>query len=79
MNRRSFLNNVATGLAASGLASSIPSAVLAMANHKGINMPLGFQSYVFREEISQKPQETMSRLAGYGYKNVEWCSPKGYQ
>ena len=50
-----------------------------MANNKGINMPLGFQSYVFREEISQKPHETMSRLAGYGYKNVEWCSPKGYQ
>ena len=42
-------------------------------------MPLGFQSYVFREEISQKPQETMSRLAGYGYRTVEWCSPKGYQ
>jgi sugar phosphate isomerase/epimerase len=21
----------------------------------------------------------MSRLAGYGYKTVEWCSPKGYQ
>lgn len=42
-------------------------------------MPLGFQSYVFRDEISQHPHETMMRLAGYGYKNVEWCSPKGYQ
>jgi len=79
MNRRSFLSNVAGGLAASGLASSIPAAVFAMANKKGINMPIGFQSYVFREEISQQPHETMSRLAGYGYKNVEWCSPKGYQ
>lgn len=79
MNRRSFLGNAAAGLAASGLASSIPAAVLAMTKNKGINMPLGFQSYVFRDEISQKPHETMSRLAGYGYKNVEWCSPKGYQ
>jgi sugar phosphate isomerase/epimerase len=79
MNRRSFFGNAAAGLAASGLFSSIPANVFAMANNKGIKMPLGFQSYVFREEISQKPQETMSRLAGYGYKNVEWCSPKGYQ
>jgi len=79
MNRRLFFGNAAAGLAASGLISTIPAAVLAMANKKGINMPIGFQSYVYREEISQKPQETMSRMAGYGYKNVEWCSPKGYQ
>ncbi|HLK29975.1 MAG TPA: sugar phosphate isomerase/epimerase [Puia sp.] len=79
MNRRSFLGSAAAGIAASGLITTIPSRLLAMANNKGIKMPIGFQSYVFREEISQKPQETMSRLAGYGYKNVEWCSPKGYQ
>ncbi|CAN5684085.1 hypothetical protein BH10BAC2_BH10BAC2_03590 [soil metagenome] len=79
MNRRSFLGNTAGALAATGLAASIPASVFALANKKGINMPLGFQSYVFREEISNQPHETMSRLAGYGYKNVEWCSPKGYQ
>jgi sugar phosphate isomerase/epimerase len=79
MNRRSFLGNAAAGLAASGLVTSIPATVFAWANNKGIKMPIGFQSYVFREEISQKPKETMSQLAGYGYKNVEWCSPKGYK
>ena len=51
----------------------------ATTNANGLNMPIGFQSYVFREEISQKPQETMGRLASYGYRTVEWCSPKGYQ
>lgn len=50
-----------------------------MTNWKGINMPLGFQSYVYRQVIGQKPEETMKQLAGYGYQNVEWCSPKGYQ
>jgi sugar phosphate isomerase/epimerase len=79
MNRRSFLGNAAAGLSAYGLLSQIPASALAMTNFKGINMPLGFQSYVFRDEISQKPEETMKRLAGYGYKNVEWCSPKGYE
>ena len=77
MNRRSFLGNAAAGLAASGLLTQMPASVFAMSNANGVNMPLGFQSYVFREEISQKPQETMGRLASYGYRTVEWCSPKG--
>ncbi|HVU84219.1 MAG TPA: TIM barrel protein [Chitinophagaceae bacterium] len=76
MNRRTFIGNTAAALTASSL---LAPAITAMANKKRINMPLGFQSYVFRDEISQHPQETMRRLAGYGYKNVEWCSPKGYQ
>ena len=49
MNRRSFLGNAAAGLAASGFITSIPTAALAMSNRKGIGMPLGFQSYVFRD------------------------------
>ena len=79
MNRRSFISNAALGVAGSGILPSIPSELLAMANRKAINMPLGFQSYVFRDVIGQKPEETMKRLASFGYQNVEWCSPKGYQ
>ena len=79
MNRRSFLSNAATGLAASGFLASIPDSILAMTNRKGISMPLGFQSYVYRQVIGQKPEETMKQLAGFGYQNIEWCSPKGYQ
>jgi sugar phosphate isomerase/epimerase len=78
MNRRSFLGNVGA-IAGLGLVPAIPEKVLALANFKGVGMPLGFQSYVFRKEISDSPHETMSRLASYGYQNVEWCSPKGYQ
>jgi len=78
MNRRSFLSYGAAGLATAGLLSQIPGQVLAMAHAKGISLPIGFQSYVLREEISQKPHETMSRMASYGYQTVEWCSPKGY-
>lgn len=79
MNRRSFLGNAAAGLAASGFLSTLPNSILAMPHKKGINMPLGFQSYVYRDVIGPKPEETMKELASYGYKNVEWCSPKGYQ
>lgn len=79
MNRRTFLGKAITGLAASGFLTHLRGWAQATASASALNMPIGFQSYVFRDEISQKPQETMSRLAGYGYKTVEWCSPKGYQ
>src|ERR1051325_372758 len=79
MNRRSFLANAITGLAASELLTPIRGWAQGSTNASGRNIPIGFQSYVFREEISQDPHGTMSRLASYGYKNVEWCSPKGYQ
>ena len=79
MNRRSFLGNAAIGAAGTAFLSSIPAELLAITKNKGINMPLGFQSYVFRDVIGQQPEETMKRLASYGYQNVEWCSPKGYQ
>ena len=79
MNRRSFLGNAIAGLAASGFLNPMRAWAQATTNANGLNLPIGFQSYVFREEISQKPQETMGRLAGYGYRTVEWCSPKGYQ
>ncbi len=79
MNRRSFLGNTAAGFVSSAMLTVIPDSLLAMVNRKGINMPLGFQSYVFRQVIGKQPGETMKQLAGYGYQNIEWCSPKGYQ
>ncbi|MES1215228.1 MAG: sugar phosphate isomerase/epimerase [Bacteroidota bacterium] len=79
MNRRSFLGNAAAGLAATGFLSSIPASLFATPGRKGIGIPLGFQSYVYRDVIGKNPEETMKTLAGFGYQNIEWCSPKGYQ
>lgn len=79
MNRRSFLGQAIGGLAASGVLAQMRGWAQATTDADRLKLPIGFQSYVFRDEISQKPQETMGRLAGYGYRTVEWCSPKGYQ
>ena len=79
MNRRSFLGKTMAGLAASGFLTPVHGWAQAAAKASRLKLPIGFQSYVFRDEISQKPRETMGRLASYGYKTVEWCSPKGYQ
>src|SRR5215469_8064429 len=79
MNRSSFLAKSITGLAASVFLTHMRGWAQTTASANSFSLPMGFQSYVFRDEISQKPQETMGRLASYGYRTVEWCSPKGYQ
>jgi hypothetical protein len=61
MNRRSFLGNAIAGLAASGFLTQMRGWAQATTNANGLNLPIGFQSYVFREEISQKPQERRER------------------
>jgi sugar phosphate isomerase/epimerase len=43
-----------------------------------IGVPIGFQSFVLRKEISMEPAEVMTRMAGFGYQHVEMCSPSGY-
>ena len=62
INRRTFLGNAAGGLAACGWLTPMRAAAHAIADANGLDIPLGCQSHVFREEISQKPRETMSRL-----------------
>ena len=56
MNRRSFLGKAIAGLAASGFLTQMRAWARAATNADSLNMPIGFQSYVFREEISQKPR-----------------------
>ena len=55
MNRRSFLANTITGLAASGFLTQMRGWAQPTTNANRLNIPIGFQSYVFRDEISQKP------------------------
>src|SRR5512133_1493722 len=49
MNRRSFLGNAIAGLAASGILTQMRGWAQATTNDNGLSMPIGFQSYVFRE------------------------------
>ena len=41
-------------------------------------MPIGFQSFVVKKEIAQDLKGTLDRMKGYGYEQVEMCSPSGY-
>ena len=41
-------------------------------------MPIGFQSFVVKKEIAKDLEGTLKRMKGYGYEQVEMCSPSGY-
>lgn len=78
MNRRSFIGSSASGIFAAGVLSQIPSALFASKYSKSVNIPIGFQSFVLREEINAKPLETLTNMSKLGYSHVEMCSPAGY-
>ena len=78
MNRRKFIENSAASLAAVGIFSQIPNSLFAMPNYKGIKIPIGYQSYVLREEINKDIVGTLKKTFEMGYEHVEMCSPFGY-
>lgn len=73
MNRRKF---IAGGMAA------VATAPLFSMKHAfapgAVGMPIGFQSYVLREEINKDVVGELRRMATMGYEHVEMCSPSGY-
>ncbi|MGB5553629.1 MAG: TIM barrel protein [Flavobacteriaceae bacterium] len=78
MERRQFLTNSALGVTALGLLPS--SNILFAASPAGIvTQPIGFQSYVLREEIGKDITGTLKKMAEMGYEYVEMCSPLGYK
>ena len=78
MKRRQFLSRGALGIASAGVLAHLPQSLFATADKKAVNMPIGFQSFVVKKEIAQDLKGTLDRMKGYGYEQVEMCSPSGY-
>jgi sugar phosphate isomerase/epimerase len=77
INRRKFLSST-TKLAGSALIlSKLPSDFFT--NAKKVKMPLGFQSWTIKDELSKDFAGTLKLMADLGYKLIEMCSPKGYE
>lgn len=66
------------GAASLGILSQFPARVFAHAGVKLVNIPIGFQSYVLREEIGKDITATLKEMKALGYDYVEMCSPSGY-
>jgi sugar phosphate isomerase/epimerase len=78
MNRRHFIEKGAISMAAAGLISTIPGSLLAAKPGKLVKQPIGFQSFVLKDEIVKNIHEVLKRTESYGYEHVEMCSPSGF-
>jgi sugar phosphate isomerase/epimerase len=78
MKRRQFIENGAISIAAAGLISVLPGSLLATKPGKLVKQPVGFQSFVLRDEIVRNIHEVLKRMKSYGYEHVEMCSPSGF-
>ncbi len=78
MKRRQFLTKGTYTLTSLGVLAHIPMNMFASAKSKLVKIPIGFQSYVLREEIGKDITGTLNKMKGMGYEYVEMCSPKGY-
>lgn len=79
MKRRQFLTKSSVAMASVGLLSQIPQSIFAATTEKLVTQPIGFQSYVLREEIGKDIVGTLKKMVDYGYEYVEMCSPSGYK
>ena len=77
INRREFIGKGTMGLSAMIALAQVPKHLLALS--PGLNnIPIGFQSWTIRDQLSKDFAGTLKMMAAQGYKLVEMCSPKGY-
>ena len=77
INRRNFISTTAKAGGAAFMLSQLPSHFFEAAGKTG--MPLGFQSWTIRNELGKDFPGTLKMMADIGYRQIEMCSPKGYE
>ncbi|MHA4806677.1 sugar phosphate isomerase/epimerase family protein [Flavitalea flava] len=78
INRRSFIGRAALGVGAAWTMAQMPAGLNAAPVAAFSNMPVGFQTFPIRDILAKDFAGTLKMMAGFGYKLVEMCSPKGY-
>ncbi len=78
MKRSVFIKNSAKTIAATGLFLQNPVNLFSMSKEELIDIPIGFQSYVLREEINVDISKALKKTYAMGYRHIEMCSPAGY-
>ena len=72
------MGKTATVLGGTLLLSQIPSWLKAQASLGISDIPIGFQAFTIREMMGKDFTGTLQAMAGFGYKQIELCSPAGY-
>ncbi|HTQ64571.1 MAG TPA: TIM barrel protein [Puia sp.] len=78
VNRRKFIRQAALGLGGAFALSQIPELGFTHEFFKYSDIPIGFQTFPIRDMLSKDFSGTMKTMAGFGYKQLELCSPQGY-
>jgi sugar phosphate isomerase/epimerase len=76
LNRREFISKAAMGTGAALALSQLPTQLFANAAFNDI--PVGFQSWTIKDQLSKDFAGTLKSMSAQGYKLIEMCSPKGY-
>ncbi len=74
-SRRNFIKT--SSLALGSLALFHKQSLAMGANEKSVKS-FGFQSWTIKEELNRDPAGTCKKMAEYGYREIEMCSPLGY-
>jgi sugar phosphate isomerase/epimerase len=76
LNRREFITRATIGAGAALALSQLPTELFANAAFNDI--PVGFQSWTIKDQLSKDFAGTLKMMSSQGYKLIEMCSPKGY-
>ena len=76
INRRQFIGKSALGLGSAFVLAQLPKELFAFARVS--EMPIGFQSWSVKDQLGKYLTGTLQMMKGYGYSQIEMCSPKGY-
>ncbi|MBL7700151.1 MAG: sugar phosphate isomerase/epimerase [Chitinophagaceae bacterium] len=76
LSRRNFIQKGTFAAGATFALSQLPKSLFAEA--KLASVPIGFQTWVVRDDIGKDFTGTLKKLSAEGYTLTELCSPKGY-
>jgi sugar phosphate isomerase/epimerase len=79
ITRRNFLGISAAGFGSAMLASRIPVDLASDPFFKTVNLPIGFQVWTIKDQLVKDFPGTLKMMYGLGYRNMEMCSPPGYE
>jgi len=79
ITRRDFFSISAAGVGSAMLASHLPYNLSSDPFLKTVNLPIGFQVWTIKDMLIKDFPGTLKMMYDLGYRNMEMCSPPGYE
>ncbi len=77
--RREFLGKSTAGFGAALIASRFPASLKSDPIVKTVTLPVGFQVWTIKDKLIADFPGTLKMMYDQGYRNMEMCSPPGYE